>query len=269
MFEKSGIIRVSGLIGLGEWGEDGTPEQRLAFPFQIWTDEKSFQVGLVNAADSPWNHVTFLGRILNREEALKHERIAEVFNITDQMVTDDPEITQYFGAPVAVACSVCGKIHPVEDSELTFELPDIIYGLSQDERDKRCNIGPDVCTLDRERFFLRGLLPIPVSGRPLRYNIGVWAEISLETYRRIYERWDVPDQRHEPRLPGRVANEVPLQGTDTLGVEISIQLIGQKSRPEFYVEMDGHPLNLEQTQGIDEHRAIQYSTLVHQGTVQE
>ena len=90
--------RLSGLIGIGEWGEMGTPEERIAFPFQIWTDEENFKVGLVDAADSPWSHVTFLGHILNREEALKHEWIGDVFHITDHMVTDDPEITKYFGA---------------------------------------------------------------------------------------------------------------------------------------------------------------------------
>lgn len=90
--------RLSGLIGLGEWDEKGTPEERIAFPFQILTDEENFKVGLVDAADSPWSHVTFLGRILNREEALKHKWISEVFHITDHMVTDDPEITKYFGA---------------------------------------------------------------------------------------------------------------------------------------------------------------------------
>lgn len=90
--------RISGLIGLGEWGEGGGPEDRVAFPFQIWTDENNFEVGLVNAQDSPWSHVTFLGRILDREEALKHEWIKEAFHITDHMVTDDPELIKYFGA---------------------------------------------------------------------------------------------------------------------------------------------------------------------------
>ena len=90
--------QVSGLIGLGHWGEDASPEERLAFPFQIRADESNFQVGLVNAKDSPWAHVTFLGRILDREEALKHEWITEVFHVTDHMVTDDREITEYFQA---------------------------------------------------------------------------------------------------------------------------------------------------------------------------
>ncbi|MBM0103558.1 hypothetical protein JM946_02330 [Steroidobacter sp. S1-65] len=83
---------------LGEWGEGGEPEHRIAFPFRIWTDERDFKIGLVDAKDSPWSHVTFLGRILDRDEALKHEWIDDVFHITDHMVTDDAEITQYFGA---------------------------------------------------------------------------------------------------------------------------------------------------------------------------
>jgi len=62
--------RLSGLLGLGEWGEARTPDKGVAF--RIWTDEKDFKLGLVNAADSPWSHVTSLGRILDREEALKH-----------------------------------------------------------------------------------------------------------------------------------------------------------------------------------------------------
>lgn len=88
--------QVSGLIGLGEWGDEGSPEQRVAFAFRIWTDQDSCQVGLVDAEDSPWRDVTFLGRILDREEALKHEWIDEVFHITDHMVTDDKVITDYF-----------------------------------------------------------------------------------------------------------------------------------------------------------------------------
>lgn len=62
------------------------------------------------------------------------------------------------------AAIVCGHMLAPMGRSVGF----VIYGLSNDEREKRCHIGPDVCTLDRERFFLRGLIPIPVSGRPER-----------------------------------------------------------------------------------------------------
>lgn len=87
---------VNGIIGLGEWGENGQPEDRLAFPFLIWIDETDYNVGLVNADESPWSHVTNLGRILDRDEALKHPWIKDVFHITDHMVEDDKLIADYF-----------------------------------------------------------------------------------------------------------------------------------------------------------------------------
>ncbi|HKS57648.1 MAG TPA: hypothetical protein VJS12_20285 [Steroidobacteraceae bacterium] len=90
--------RLSGLISLGDWGEDSEPAGRVAFPFQIWMDESDFKVGLMDAGNSPWKDVTFLGRILDRNEALTHAWVDEVFHITDHMVTDDAEITGYFGA---------------------------------------------------------------------------------------------------------------------------------------------------------------------------
>ena len=64
---------LSCLISLGEWGEAGTPEDRVAFAVRIWTDKDNFNVGLADAKESPWSGETFLGRILDRKEALKHK----------------------------------------------------------------------------------------------------------------------------------------------------------------------------------------------------
>ncbi len=46
---------VYGLIGLGEWGDQSEPSNRTAFPFRIWTTATNFQVGLVDASESPWS----------------------------------------------------------------------------------------------------------------------------------------------------------------------------------------------------------------------
>lgn len=89
-----------GLIGLGQWGEDGAPEKRTAFPFRIWTTEKNYHVGLMDARDSVWGDVTFLGRVLDREEALKHEWIQDVYHITDHIVMEDREVISYFNESV-------------------------------------------------------------------------------------------------------------------------------------------------------------------------
>jgi hypothetical protein len=158
-----------------------------------------------------------------------------------------------------VRCSTCGKIHSLESSELVFELPDVIFALTEEVRAQRCDLSADYCALDRERFFLRGLLPFPVKGRSIAYRIGVWAEISLSDFKRVYDRWGDPDQFNEPRIPGVLANNLPLQKRDTLGLAVSIQLTGPKTRPEYFVQDLEHELHTEQQLGIDQHRALEYS----------
>lgn len=90
--------RLSGLVGLGEWGEGAKPENRLAFPFQMWTEGGNLNVGLVNAEDSPWRDVTFLGRLLSREEAIEHAWVEEVFHLIDHMVREDKAVMRCFDA---------------------------------------------------------------------------------------------------------------------------------------------------------------------------
>ncbi len=86
---------VHGLIGLGKWGDDAKAADRVAFPFDIRTSENSYQVGLINANQSQWSDTTFLGKLLDRDEALKHEWVKEAFHITDHMVSDDKIIVEY------------------------------------------------------------------------------------------------------------------------------------------------------------------------------
>ncbi len=96
-FTRGHLPKVAhGIIGLGEW-EDGTgPGDRLAFPFKIWTKGIHYQVGVVDAEESGWRHTTILGRILNRNEALQHSWIKEVFHITDHIVAEDKIVVDYF-----------------------------------------------------------------------------------------------------------------------------------------------------------------------------
>ncbi|RFB73226.1 MULTISPECIES: hypothetical protein [unclassified Herbaspirillum] len=88
---------LSGIVGLGNWGDAASPEDRVAFAFRIWIEGDNFQVGLVDATESPWKNSSLLGRILDRKEALTHEWVGEVFHLTDHMVTEDQEIVKYFG----------------------------------------------------------------------------------------------------------------------------------------------------------------------------
>jgi len=84
------------LIGLGEWGEDGEPEMRIAFAVNIWDNDHNWAVTVTDKDESPWSHVEFLGKIVDREEALQHPWIKDVFHITDHIVAEDKPVIEFF-----------------------------------------------------------------------------------------------------------------------------------------------------------------------------
>lgn len=86
---------VDAVMSVGAWGEGTGPWDRVAFPLRLRAAETQYQVTVVDAAESPWQGVELLGRLLDRAEALAHERLAEVFHITDHIVLDDQPIREH------------------------------------------------------------------------------------------------------------------------------------------------------------------------------
>jgi hypothetical protein len=86
------------LVGMGEWGEDGSPERRRAFALVLRASESEYQVTVVDAKASPWSHVKLMGRIMDRTEALKDPFITDVYHITDHVVEGDQIIREYLNA---------------------------------------------------------------------------------------------------------------------------------------------------------------------------
>lgn len=82
-------------VSLGEWGEDATPEQRVAFAMELRSTASEYQVGLIDATRSPWREAEVIGRTLDREEALVHPLVKEAFRVTDHMVAEDEPIRSY------------------------------------------------------------------------------------------------------------------------------------------------------------------------------
>ncbi|MEP6669880.1 MAG: hypothetical protein ABJF10_12050 [Chthoniobacter sp.] len=83
---------ISVLVSIGEWADDAPPSGRRAFHLRIGTDADNFNVTVRDAAESPWGEVPLFGRTLNRDEALAHPRLKEVFHISDHIVTQDTPI---------------------------------------------------------------------------------------------------------------------------------------------------------------------------------
>jgi hypothetical protein len=86
---------VSVAISLGNWTEGSMPGDRVAFALRIRATSDEYQTGVVNAALSPWNDVDILGQMLDRQGALKHLWIKEVFHLCDHIVMEDKDVRSY------------------------------------------------------------------------------------------------------------------------------------------------------------------------------
>lgn len=90
------VVKVA--VSLGGWGEDAIPQNRTAFALAVRCDESEYMVTVVDADESPWQGARIIGKMLNRDQALNHPWIGDVFHLSDHMVTDDPEIKSFFEA---------------------------------------------------------------------------------------------------------------------------------------------------------------------------
>lgn len=85
-------------VSIGDWSEGTPPEQRVAFALELRAAASEFQVGVVDAMQSPWRNAKIIGRTLDRAEALAHPLLKEAFHITDHMVREDIPIRDYLSA---------------------------------------------------------------------------------------------------------------------------------------------------------------------------
>lgn len=95
-------LHVLATVSMGEWGADSKPDQRVAFALEIRSTHGQYEVGVLSAEQSPWHESAFLGRTLDREEALMHPMIDEVFHITDHMFVEDAPLKAYLDSRSAV-----------------------------------------------------------------------------------------------------------------------------------------------------------------------
>ena len=159
-----------------------------------------------------------------------------------------------------VKCPCCDKMVPANSIELTFRKPDYIAAMDDEDIEEKCNYNDDIFIYENESFYVRCILPLPVHDKGDSYCLGVWAKVSENDFQHIYDLWDEKDQTNEEPIDGLLANEVPLT-TGSINSEITIQLIGDKSRPVVTVTNQDCSLYQEQTCGITIHRENEYSDI--------
>jgi hypothetical protein len=148
-------------------------------------------------------------------------------------------------------CGTCGKEHGSLPMDLAYRKPLDYFEIPEAQRAERIFIDDDLCVIDEGRFFIRGVLPVPVhdgDDAEDEFRWGVWVEVEEASFRRYLELWDAADPE-EPPFRCRLSAVLPgYPDTDTL--EGDARLRGANARPVIYLRAEDHPLAREQKSGI-------------------
>ena len=149
-------------------------------------------------------------------------------------------------------CATCGEEHEGLP-DLGFDTPDPYLEVPEDEREARTELTPDRCVVrdgEREDFFVRGVIEIPVHGQDEPFGIGAWVSQS----RANYERY-AADEAMEPTF-GWLVNRIAPYGETTFLLKTRVCFRQEDGlRPTLELEPTRHPLAVEQREGISLARA--------------
>ncbi len=146
-------------------------------------------------------------------------------------------------------CGRCGEVHSGLPFSYGSDAPEQWFHIPPRQRRRRALLSGENCEIDREQFFLRGRILIPVQGEAEPFDWGAWVSLNREDYERALDLWDKRGRETEPPYPGRLATELPYE-PPTLGLEVLLYTRPVGNRATIELVFTDHPLALEQRQGI-------------------
>ena len=165
---------------------------------------------------------------------------------------------------MSFTCDVCGETHAGETRDIRMGLPQPIFVLDHEERERRSLVSDDSAVLHGEtgdRFFVRALLELPIAGEDGYFGYGAWIEVSEPDFAALRELWDDDDGWRAGPVAGTLANELsPYAFTE--GLSLRIKLRDVELLPLVELEDGEHELVRAQRYGISPHRAHQLAATV-------
>ena len=125
------------------------------------------------------------------------------------------------------ACRCCARLGRGPRALIKMA-PDSIYALSDPERARRVRLSPDLAVLDDARFFIRGVLRIPVRQAEPAFEFGLWAEVSRTDFRQYLAEYE---NKRPAFGPFACALDSDLQPYDSRGLPAFLAMRPDKQRP--------------------------------------
>jgi hypothetical protein len=165
---------------------------------------------------------------------------------------------------VPFTCETCGETHAGEVRDIRMGLPEPIFFLDEEEREARARVGDDSAVLrhaEGDRYFVRGLLELPIEGDDGYFGYGSWIEVSREDFEALGELWHDDEGWRSGPFAGTLANELAPY-FDTVGLPLRIKLRDVRLLPLVELEDANHELVRAQRRGISRHRAHELAATI-------
>ncbi|TCC87245.1 DUF2199 domain-containing protein [Pedobacter frigiditerrae] len=157
---------------------------------------------------------------------------------------------------IGYTCSCCGQVY--DEAPLCFgaAYPDYYFSVPPEERSERIELQPSLCVVDKEHFFHRGWLTIPIIDHNENLIFNVWTSISEENFGIRMDVWENPKRIDEDPYFGWLQTLVPTYG-DTLNIKTKAVEQAVGLIPEIIVIEENHPLKINQDNGITYKQALE------------
>jgi hypothetical protein len=129
------------------------------------------------------------------------------------------------------------------------DAPLYLYGIPEEERERRCVLQADTCVIDGKLFFIRGCIEILVDWANEAFIWGAWISLSAQSYEDFVACFDTPKRAHIGPFFGWLSAELPLHPS-TENLKTRVHLRDDGIRPFIELEPTDHPLAVEQRNGI-------------------
>jgi hypothetical protein len=152
-------------------------------------------------------------------------------------------------------CSICRQYHDGPPFSYGSPAPDLVYSLTEKERERRVTLSSDQCEVRGEKlfsekaYFILGNIDIPIIGAKEIFRWSVWVSLSKANYERAGKLWNTVGRENEPPYFGWLSTSLPVY-PETLNLKTNVHTKPVGTRPLVELEPTNHPLAIEQRNGI-------------------
>lgn len=143
-------------------------------------------------------------------------------------------------------CSTCGELHD-DLPDIGDDKPYYWYTIPEEQRESLAQLSEDICIIDNEDYFVRGVINIPIHDHHQDFGFGVWVSQKKENFLKYL---DNPESAEIGPFFGWLSTEIDYYEESTLSLKTMAHFVGGGKRPRIEVEPSEHPLAINQNKGI-------------------